>query len=214
MKILSRVTLNFKNFFKKNKLFMNNNKIDFLLIGLGNPGEKYQKTKHNVGFLALDKIVENIADKDFKFDKKSKNHYLFFEYKNKNILCIKPYNYINLSGKALNDFFNFRKIELTNSQNIIIHDDSDLPEGKIKISKGGGSAGHKGLTDIFRHYSGDLFTRFKIGVRPINNKEKALSFILSPIAKKSEIQNMINEIPDIFECLIDYGVEECQNRFN
>ena len=113
-----------------------------IIIGLGNPGEQYKNTRHNVGFMAIDKFAEIDNFPEFKLQKKLNS--LVSE--KENVLLVKPQTFMNESGKAVKEIFKNREIKNL----IIIHDDIDLPVGKIKIIKERGSAGHKGVESIIK----------------------------------------------------------------
>lgn len=126
-----------------------------IIIGLGNPGEKYKNTPHNIGFEAIDDFAEKNTFPDFKLSKKFK---ALISEKN-NILLAKPQTFMNDSGKSVKKIIKNRATNL-----IIIHDDIDLPLGEIKISKDRGSAGHKGIESIIKELGTKDFTRIRIGV--------------------------------------------------
>lgn len=137
-----------------------------LIVGLGNPGEKYKKTRHNVGFLAADFLSEN---QDWKENKKANCLYLKKEINNQEIILIKPLTYMNNSGKAVNYI---RKKHRINPENIlVIHDDIDLFLGDIRVQQGRSSAGHKGVQSIIDQLGVKDFTRIRIGIRPTKDEK-------------------------------------------
>ncbi|MBD3299958.1 MAG: hypothetical protein GF347_01270 [Candidatus Moranbacteria bacterium] len=190
------------------------NKLDVVTIGLGNPLPKHSLTRHNVGFLALDTILSNYNLGQLAGNQKFRIQVLNSFFENRAVLFIKPCNFMNNSGKVLNSFFNYQGIDLTQTRNIIFHDDSDILEGKLKLTKNGSAGGHKGLNDIFKYYNQKLFYRVKIGVRPLNNKEKSSNFILSKLSSNNQVFDALRQMPEIFNCLIEKRFEECQNLYN
>jgi len=135
-----------------------------LIVGLGNPGKEYENTRHNVGFMVLDKYLKenNITVCKEKFGG------LYYEsfIKEEKVIFLKPQKYINLSGQVLKYYIDFFKLEI--SDLLIIHDDLDTPCGSIKLRSSGGSGGHNGLKDIENNIHTKDYKRIKIGVS--NNK--------------------------------------------
>lgn len=151
----------------------------FLVAGLGNPGEEYAKTRHNIGFMAADKIHSYYNFTPFK----TKFEGLLAEgiIDGEKVLLLKPQTYMNLSGNSLDKVAGFYKIP---SQNIIvIHDDKDLALGKLKAKIGGSAGGHNGLKNIDSHIGTD-YNRIRIGVgSPKEHHTDTVSFVLSRFSK-------------------------------
>ena len=144
----------------------------WLICGLGNPGKKYQNTRHNIGFNLLDSIINQYNCELYKKDKSKEIYKGLIE--NKNFLFCKPLNYMNLSGPVIREIVNFYKIP--KSKILIIHDDLDLIVGKVKIKIGGGNAGHNGLSSIDENI-GTNYKRLRIGIDHPGSKELVLIFI-------------------------------------
>jgi PTH1 family peptidyl-tRNA hydrolase len=169
----------------------------FLFVGLGNKGTEYENNRHNIGFLALDKIAETLGIEKRESLKFSSSLFQF-NMGDKKILCIKPQTYMNLSGKAVLEAATFYKIPLSNI--FVFHDDIDLELGKIKFKIGGGSGGHNGLKSIDEKMGKD-YIRIRIGVgRPIF-KNDVSNFVLSDF-KKGELDEIITKIEKISKNLI------------
>ncbi len=151
-----------------------------LIIGLGNVGAKYEKTRHNFGFLLLDQILE-----DYAFEAKGdKFHSEFFigEIKGVKVAAIKPKTFMNLSGKAALEIAQFYKISLTNI--LVLHDDVDLAFGKIKYKVGGGSGGHNGLKSLDESIGKD-YMRLRLGVgRPENKEFDTADYVLGKFSSE------------------------------
>ena len=135
-----------------------------LIVGLGNPGREYEKTRHNIGFMTIDKY----ASKYGVTISKSKFNGLYTELniKNEKVILLKPQSYINLSGEVIRKFVDFYKIDI--SDILIINDDLDLPVGVYKLRQQGSSGGHNGLKNIELHLGTQEYKRIKIGIS--NNK--------------------------------------------
>ena len=141
-----------------------------LLIGLGNPGRKYSKTRHNIGFVILDELAAKL-DCEIK-KKKFKGSYLLEEFFGKKICLLKPQNFMNLSGEVADSFVNYFKIET--KEMLVVHDDIDLPLGKLRFSFGSGHAGHNGIRSILDWIYTKDFYRLRFGVgRPPENIDPA-----------------------------------------
>jgi len=153
----------------------------FLIVGLGNPGDKYINTRHNIGFLVIDQLKKKLDFPDFVFDKKS-NSLLS---KKEDIILAKPNTYMNLSGSAARALSKYYKMESENQ--IIVHDDIDLPLGKIRVSKDRGSAGHKGVESIIKELKTKNFVRIRVGIRPeVGKPKKTEEFVLKKFNKEEK----------------------------
>jgi len=182
-----------------------------LIVGLGNPGEKYESTRHNIGFRAVDQLRKDLRLSDFDFDKKSNS---FFS-KNSDLILVKPDTYMNLSGQAVTSLSSYYKIR--EKDKIIIHDDIDLTIGQIKISKDRGPAGHKGVESIIKNLGTKNFIRIRIGIKPILGKpKKTEDFVLKKFSK--EEKKIINEVilksVEAIRTIIKDGPEKAMNIFN
>ena len=142
-----------------------------LIIGLGNPGTKYEKTRHNIGFMVLDVLIKNE-----QFDSKK-------------VKLIKPQTFMNNSGQEVKKITDYYKIPAKNI--IIIHDDIDLPLGEIKIQQNRSSAGHKGVQSIIDSLGTKDFTRMRIGIRPEELIQETEKFVIQKFTQ--EEQDIINE---------------------
>lgn len=155
----------------------------FLIVGLGNPGGKYEGTPHNAGFLVMNKLLEayNLQTKE---DKKLHSEVTETKAGNTKIILAKPQTFMNKSGEAVKPLIASYKLKVVSSL-WVIHDDIDLPLGQIKIVKNRGSAGHKGVEDIIAKLRTKDFVRFRIGIRPKRvplNRPKTLmnTFVVAP----------------------------------
>lgn len=177
-----------------------------LIIGLGNPGKEYENTRHNIGFMCLDKYLG-----DVKWKKKFNS--LFFEViENKEkVVFVKPQTYINLSGSAVFSFLKFYKTDI--SHLFIIHDDLDLEIGLFKIKTDSGSGGHNGIKSVIDCLQTEKFNRLKIGIS--NNKDMdTADYVLSKFSKKEAllIDEVLEKAKTIIADFIDHDIETTMNH--
>ena len=187
-----------------------------IIVGLGNPGKKYENTRHNVGFLGLDRIViklkvDSYKVEDFKLEKKFDAEVAKFKLKDEDIVLVKPQTFMNESGKAVKGLLKNKTAETL----IIIHDDIDLPVGKIKIIKERGSAGHKGVESIIKNIGNDGLIRFRIGIGS-ENKTEAMKVVLKNFseAEQKTVDMTVDMTVNALEMFIKEGLEKAMNRFN
>ena len=182
-----------------------------LIVGLGNPGKKYEKTRHNVGFRVVDELRSSPHASSLERVRKNFNSFDFAnarvidelaKQKTRKFIIAKPQTFMNESGKAVKKLYTKYKIQNTNLW--IIHDDIDLLLGEFKISKGRGSAGHKGVQSIINELGTKDFWRVRIGICPKAGKPKAVeNFVLQKFTKEEEkilkevILKAIEEINEI-----------------
>jgi len=136
-----------------------------LIIGLGNPGKQYEKTRHNVGWVVLDKLSRALTSALYSQNNKFKSEISEGEMNGKKIIFAKPQTFMNNSGEAIRTIIDFYKINPENDL-IVIHDDKDIPLGEVKIQKNKSSAGHNGVQSIINYLKTQNFTRVRIGVAP------------------------------------------------
>ena len=149
------------------------------IIGLGNPEKKYQKSRHNLGFMVVDELNRRLKIGDWKLEKKFKSLVIEGIFNNEKILLVKPQTHMNLSGQAVKALVDYYKISLEDVW--VINDDIDLPLGTIRIKKGAGSAGHRGVQSIIDELGSQDFVRFRLGIRnfPENQKPETNDFVMA-----------------------------------
>ena len=183
------------------------------VVGLGNPGEKYENTRHNVGFLTVDELAERARVPVQKLKHRALTNTL--EVGGVKVLLMKPVTYMNLSGEAVGEAARFYK--LPPERVLVISDDVSLPLGKLRIRKGGSAGGHNGLKSIIQHLGTDQFPRIKVGVgqKPHPDYDMA-DWVLSKFAGEDlkTITEAIRKAADAVECLIQEGPDKAMNRFN
>lgn len=193
-------------------------KYALIIVGLGNPGEKYEKTRHNVGFLAIDEIAKTAKKEGDNpaFSKKQDVCFSETTIGGKLVLLVKPMTFMNKSGTALKKFFAYSNMPAHDalSRMVVISDDSDLLEGSIKILENRGSGGHKGVEDIRDNFGSLDFIRIKIGIRPPENTQRAETFVLTGFKEKSPVAEATQNIPEIINVLITKGLAYCQSHYN
>ncbi|GAA6324842.1 aminoacyl-tRNA hydrolase [Fusobacterium ulcerans] len=167
-----------------------------LIVGLGNPGDKYAKTRHNIGFEVINKLQKDlniIGEKD-KFQGLLSEKNIDGE----KVLFLKPQTFMNLSGNSIAAVINFYKIDAKNDM-IVIYDDMDLPVGKLRVKEKGSSGGHNGIKSIISHL-GDEFLRIKCGIG--KSKDDTIDFVLGQF-DKSEQETVDKMIESASNCALD-----------
>jgi PTH1 family peptidyl-tRNA hydrolase len=168
-----------------------------LIIGLGNPGKKFEKTRHNIGARVIDELKVLDLEK---------------------VILAKPQTFMNVSGKTVKALI--KTSDLKPGNLIVIHDDMDLPMGKIRIVKNRGSAGHKGVKSIIKELGTKGFIRIRIGIQPATSdkkqKTKTEKFVLQKFTKEEEIilNGVIGKAVQAIETLIKQGAEKAMNLYN
>jgi PTH1 family peptidyl-tRNA hydrolase len=178
-----------------------------IIIGLGNPGEQYKNTRHNVGFAALDKFSKENDFDEFKMEKKFEAEIS----KNGKIILAKPQTFMNNSGKAA------KKIKSINKSAtfVILHDDKDLPVGKIKIVQERGSAGHKGVESVIKAIGNKGLIRIRIGIGQTKNTD-AMKIVLKNFSEKEqkEINKTLKNVCQALDLFIKDGLYKAMNEYN
>ncbi len=180
-----------------------------VLVGLGNIGQEYAKTRHNIGFMAADRIIRRYNLPDFK--SKFKGMISEGAIAGEKAIILKPSTFMNLSGESVLSLISFYKIPIDNI--IVFHDDMDLPVGKIKIKQGGSAGGHNGLKSIDKHI-GQNYWRVRIGVgRPVENNE-VVNYVLGNFSKIEQeiIQNQLDYIADFLPLLLAHDMAQFMNK--
>ncbi len=176
------------------------------VIGLGNPGKKYEFTRHNVGFLVLDKMAEKF---NLNF-KTSAFYYQFAEGQledSSKFILVKPTTFMNMSGLAVKDFLETYKLNL--DEIIIIFDDLNIEAGRIKIRKCGGDGGHNGIRSIISSLGSDQFPRIRFGIGNKSEKGRMIDYVLSEFSDKELllIAPMVSMTIDVVEKFISNGIQ-------
>ncbi|HLR91720.1 MAG TPA: aminoacyl-tRNA hydrolase [Atopostipes sp.] len=184
-----------------------------LIFGLGNPGTKYQNTKHNIGFIAVDRIAENLG---LTFNQtKFKSLYAEGRIGTEKIVLIKPQTFMNLSGESVQPWMDY--YNLTGEDIVIIYDDMDLPVGKIRLRAKGGHGGHNGMKSIIQHLGTKEFNRIRVGVGRPSPRQTVVSHVLSRFPTE-EIDDMKEAVQAVEDAIKHWGHDhtflETMNEFN
>ena len=188
-----------------------------LIIGLGNPSKKYDETWHNVGFMTVDQI-QTSKPEEFLKCKNSKKHKAEIcegTSPEEKIILAKPQTFMNLSGQAVKSLKNFYKIKPHDLW--VVHDDIDLPLGKIRISQNSSAAGHKGIQSIIDEIGTQEFVRFRLGIQPTTPmKIPTEKYVLQKIKKEDKIiiDETIQTVLTVIEVGLAEGITEAMNEFN
>lgn len=196
-----------------------------LIVGLGNPGERYENTRHNLGFLVIDHLLKELGTNkvDWKNTTKLKSEIAPFTISDEKILLAKPQTYMNNSGMAVQLLKDFYKVEPEDVW--IVYDELDLPLGSIKIRFGGAAAGHHGVESIMESIGTDKFWRFRLGIGESHDKTHAISkqevhdakdYVLDKFhsSEAGKARELIKHASTAIQCALEKGMEAAMNRFN
>ncbi len=183
----------------------------YIIVGLGNPGKKYEYTKHNVGFLTLDYLAERHGIKVTKIRHKA----LVGEgsIAGQRVLLVKPQTFMNLSGNSVREILDYYKTDM--QELIVIYDDADIEMGRLRIRKGGSGGSHNGMKSIISMIQNDTFPRVKVGIGRGREADLA-SYVLGGFGKKDKsiMENAIARAAAGIECLLKEGIDSAMNEFN
>ena len=181
-----------------------------LIVGLGNPGRKYDRTRHNVGFDIVDRLVNDNGLR-LRFDKKwnaetARN--------DAGIIFAKPQTFMNLSGEAVSKLVKFFK--LTSRNVLVVYDDVDLPIGRMRFREEGSAGGHNGIKSIIQHLGTNQVPRLKVGVGGAGGREEMIEHVLGRFApdEREEIEKSLANAVEAVKCALARGLTESMNRFN
>ena len=184
----------------------------YIIVGLGNPGDKYEKTRHNVGFNVIDLLA-----KEYSIDvSKLKHKALIGEGRvgTEKVILVKPMTYMNLSGESVVDICNYYNVDLENV--IVIYDDIDLDVGKIRIRKKGSGGTHNGMRSIVKCLGTTDFPRVRIGVSKPEPGRDLANFVLSRFSKEEEVdlKDGFDKAVKAIDCIIREDIDLSMNKFN
>ncbi len=186
--------------------------INWIILGLGNPGKKFENTRHNISWRVLD-ILSNKLSGYKKYEKNEKNHIEYrFDHKNWNVYLIYPTTYVNNSGLAFKYLLNNNKFSLDKA--IIISDDINLDEGRLRIRRTGSSGGHNGLNSIINHIGSENFIRLKIGIGKPRSNEDQIKYVLSKVKNKKIMYKNCEIAAEACLSIIDEGLNISMEKYN
>ena len=186
--------------------------VEWLIVGLGNPGEKYERTRHNMGFLTMDLLAEKLGVKLNKL--KFKAAYTLCDFADSRCLLMKPQTFMNLSGEAVREAAQFYKIPADHV--LVIYDDISLPVGKLRVRPSGSAGGHNGIKNIIAHLGTQEFPRVKIGTGAPGEGGDMIDWVIgvpSQAERKILVESFETAI-EAAECIIREGTQKAMNRFN
>lgn len=184
-----------------------------LVVGLGNPGSEYERTRHNIGFLVADVLAERVGGR-FAVHKKSGADLLQARLDGRQVLIAKPRSFMNVSGRpvaALAKFFSVPPTEV-----IVVHDELDLPFGAIKLKRGGGEGGHNGLRSVSSALTTKDYLRTRIGIGRPPGRQDPADYVLKQFAvpERKEVPVIVEQAADAVELLLRVGLETAQNQLH
>lgn len=192
--------------------FPNESKIT-MIVGLGNPGDEYSATRHNAGFMVIDKLIEELkgpeeyisAYESFIWERK---------YRGRKVYLQKPLTYMNKSGMAVAPFL--RKHQVDPDQLLVIYDDLDLPLGRIRLRKSGSSGGHNGIKSIIENVQSEKFHRLRIGIGRQDNRRSQVDHVLGNFSEDEEDtwQEVANLARDAVKAILFRGFTQAMNTYN
>jgi PTH1 family peptidyl-tRNA hydrolase len=195
-------------------------KIDYCIIGLGNPGSKYHNTRHNIGFVVIDKLAEFFKVESFEFE----NSYLYAlnGYKEKQIALLKPLTFMNASGVAVREFLEQNEVELKSL--LIIYDDVNLDFGVIRLRPSGSDGGQNGMKSVIYEMQTEEIPRLRIGIKNEEELERfkvpqgydLADYVLTIFTDNEyeQIDELVNESKNAVLCFIEEGIEAAMNKYN
>ena len=190
----------------------------YLIVGLGNPGEEYEQTRHNIGYMALDRFVKTINEENpanscsFSIDRHA--YVAQTKVKGRSLVLVKPTTFMNLSGKAVKYWLDKEKIPIENM--LIIVDDLALELGAIRLRMGGSDGGHNGLKDIIASLGHNKFNRLRFGIGNNFARGRQIDFVLGKIEGEdwNVVDEKLNTCCDIIKSFVTIGMDRTMNLFN
>lgn len=193
----------------------------WLVVGLGNPGEQYARTRHNVGFMVVDLLAQRFPVSSCRLNPWSRFYHLWFQ--NSPVVLVQPQTYMNRSGLAVRELLS--QYELSPDHLVVIYDDLDLEPGTLRIRPHGGHGGHKGLQSIIEHLGDHEFIRVRIGIgRPQAEtdqqgsfaREGVVEYVLQPFSDEELliIHDALNRAADAIELILSGQLDTAMNQYN
>ena len=186
--------------------------VDWLVVGLGNPGQKYANTRHNMGFLTVDLLAEEAGVQLNKV--KFKSAYNILRFAGTRCLVMKPQTYMNLSGEAVREAAQFYKIPP--ERILVIYDDVSLPVGKLRVRPSGSAGGHNGIKNIIAHLGTQDFPRVKIGTGAPGEGGDMIDWVIGvpSQADRKILLETFHRAIEAAACIIEHGCQKAMNDFN
>lgn len=182
-----------------------------LIVGLGNPGKEYDNTRHNVGFMVMDRLsdVFNVSISTSKF----KGEYVKFKYHGEDIIFLKPMTYMNLSGESVIQVLHYFKMSADDL--LVIYDDLDMPTGKLRLRESGSAGGHNGVKSIIAQLKTQSFKRIRVGIDK-HPRIKVVDYVLGHFTKEQQplIDEGVENAVKAVEMYLDQGFTAAMNHYN
>lgn len=184
-----------------------------ILVGLGNPGKRYEQTPHNVGFAVIDRLAREWScelKRSFRFKARIGKT----TFRDEQILLVQPQTYMNSSGLAVAPILRYNKGAAEDL--VVILDDADLEFGRLRIRAKGSSGGHKGLASIVENVGSGEFARIRIGIGRSGDGKGLVEHVLTPFsrAEQKEMEQTVNRAAETVLCILESGIDAAMNRFN
>ena len=183
-----------------------------LVVGLGNPGKQYEKTKHNIGFMVVDAIADSVPHTLWREEQRAE--VCSITVAGEKVLLVKPQTFMNVSGESVGPLMRYYKIDP--SDVYCIYDDMDLPVGKLRIRPNGSSGGHNGIKSLISHLGTENFPRFRVGIgRPLP-QWTVIDHVLAPFSEESQekVQKGIKDTVKAVLGTLEVGIDKGMNQFN
>lgn len=184
----------------------------YIIVGLGNPGREYRDTRHNIGFMLIDKLIERLNARSMRVQ--SKAIITTAQYEGRKIILAKPQTFMNLSGQAVQGLSRFYKIPQENL--MVAHDDLDLPFCALRLRPAGGSAGQKGIASIIQQLGTPDFARLRLGIDRPPGRMDAAAYVLQAFTQKEsqQVAELLDKAADAALTWVTDGLDAAMNRFN
>jgi peptidyl-tRNA hydrolase, PTH1 family len=184
-----------------------------ILVGLGNPGKRYERTPHNAGFAVIDELARQLScplRTSFRFEARIGKAV----FRDERILLVQPKTFMNNSGLAVAPILRYNKADVADL--LVILDDADLEFGRLRLRAAGSSGGHKGLASIIENVGSEEFARIRIGIGRSSEKSGLVEQVLTPFSKKeqAEMAQTVSKAAEAALCILESGVETAMNKFN
>lgn len=184
----------------------------WLIVGLGNPGQVYESTRHSLGFMVVGELAQRLQP-----GKRGRQYdalYLATRLQGEEVILIEPLTFMNRSGGPVRAWL--QTLQLPASRLIVVHDDLDLPSGRLKVVAGGGHGGHKGVRSIQEELQTSDFARVKLGIGHPGGGVDPTDYVLAPFEEdeKETAMEVVKQGADAVEVIVGHGLEVAQNRFN
>lgn len=184
----------------------------YLLVGLGNPGRQYETTRHNIGFMLMNRLAEKLGESFSKLE--SKALIAKCTYQEQRLVLAKPQTFMNLSGRAVSSLLRYYKVPVTNL--LVTYDEVDLPLGTLRMRPSGGSAGHKGMQSIVEQLGTEEIPRLRIGVGRPPGRMEAADYVLQNFSREEaeELTILLDTAAEAVLTFVSGGLEKAMNQYN